>query len=64
MVYVNSAGNIIGDGCDAYMKYENKLREFETQVGSIVGVDGGIDAVRRALYEPMNPDYCQILYCH
>lgn len=56
MVYVNSAGNIIGDGCDAYMKYENKLREFETQVGSIVGVDGGIDAVRRALYEPMNPD--------
>lgn len=56
MVYVNSAGNIIGDGCNTYMKYENKLRELETQVGSIVGVDGGIDAIRRILYEPMNPD--------
>lgn len=56
MVYVNSTGNIIGDGCDAYMKYENKLRELETQVGSIVGVDGGIDAVRKTLYEPMDPE--------
>jgi len=25
-------------------------------MGSIVGVDGGIDAVRRSLYKPMNPD--------
>lgn len=56
MVYVNSAGNIIGDGCNTYMRYENKLRELETRVGSIVGVDGGIDAVRKRLYEPMNPD--------
>lgn len=56
MVYVNSAGNIIGDGCNTYMRYENKLRELETRVGSIVGVDGGIDAVRRTLYEPMDPD--------
>lgn len=56
MIYMNSDGNIIGDGCSSYMKYENKLRKLETQVGSIVGVDGGIDAVRKGLYEPMNPD--------
>ena len=37
------------------MKYENLLRNFETKLGSIVGVDGGIDAVRKSLYQPMNP---------
>ncbi len=56
MIYVNADGSPIGDGCSTYMKYENFLREAETRVGSIVGVDGGIDAVRKELYRPMNPD--------
>ena len=56
MVYTNSEGAIVGDGCGAYMRYENILRSRETLVGSIVGVDGGIDAVRRDLYRPMNAD--------
>lgn len=56
MIYVNSDGTPVGDGCSAYMKYENLLRKYETKVGSIVGVDGGIDAIRKDLYEPMNND--------
>ncbi|NPV03135.1 MAG: glycosyltransferase family 2 protein [Syntrophaceae bacterium] len=56
MIYVNPDGSVIGDGCSAYMKYENRLRSLETAVGSIVGVDGGIDAVRKALYRPMRAD--------
>ena len=56
MVYVNQDGSLVGDGCSAYMKYENFLRECETRIGSVVGVDGGIDAVRKVLYQPMNPD--------
>jgi cellulose synthase/poly-beta-1,6-N-acetylglucosamine synthase-like glycosyltransferase len=56
MIYTNPDGTLIGDGCTAYMKYENRLRELETQTGSVIGVDGGIDAVRKALYQPMNPD--------
>jgi len=56
MVYVNQEGNLVGDGCSAYMRYENHLRRLESQVGSVVGVDGGIDAMRRELYQPMNPD--------
>jgi hypothetical protein len=38
------------------MKYENFLRQAETNVGSIVGVDGGIDACRKSLYQSMAPD--------
>jgi cellulose synthase/poly-beta-1,6-N-acetylglucosamine synthase-like glycosyltransferase len=56
MIYMNQDGTMVGDGCSTYMRYENVLRTLETQVHSIVGVDGGIDAVRRSLYEPMRPD--------
>ncbi len=56
MVYVNEEGNLIGDGCSAYMKYENHLRSLEANVSSVVGVDGGIDAIRKSLYQPMNAD--------
>jgi cellulose synthase/poly-beta-1,6-N-acetylglucosamine synthase-like glycosyltransferase len=56
MIYTNPDGTVIGDGCSAYMKYENYLRKLETKAGSIVGVDGGVDAVRKSLYQPMNPE--------
>ena len=57
MVYVNQDGSMIGDGCSAYMRYENWLREKETQIGSVVGVDGGIDAIRASLFKQLNPDH-------
>ena len=56
MIYTNSGGSIVGDGCSAYMKYENILRGIETSLGSVVGVDGGIDAMRKELYSLLRPD--------
>ena len=56
MLYVDPHGSLVGDGCTAYMRYENGLRTLESAIGSVVGVDGGIDAVRRSLYRPMRPD--------
>lgn len=56
MIYVNPDGSMVGDGCSAFMRYENTLRQAETRMGSVVGVDGGVDAVRRALYRPMRAD--------
>ena len=56
MVYVDPQGSLVGDGCTAYMRYENALRALESAVGSVVGVDGGVDAIRRPLYRPMRPD--------
>jgi cellulose synthase/poly-beta-1,6-N-acetylglucosamine synthase-like glycosyltransferase len=65
MIYTNPDGSFVGDGCSGYMKYENWLRAKETLVGSIVGVDGGIDAMRKDLYQPLNadqlPDFIQPL---
>lgn len=56
MKYVNPDGSLVGDGCTGYMRFENRLRAAETRIGSIVGVDGGIDCVRRSLYLPMRAD--------
>jgi cellulose synthase/poly-beta-1,6-N-acetylglucosamine synthase-like glycosyltransferase len=65
MVYVNPEGSLVGDGCSSYMKYENWMRALESQIGSIVGVDGGVDAMRQSLYEKLNadqlPDFVQPL---
>ncbi len=56
MIYGNPDGSVVGDGCTSYMRYENWLRRSETLAGSVVGVDGGVDAVRRRLYRPMRAD--------
>lgn len=44
----------IGDGANlgggAYMIYENLLRLRETRIGTIIGVNGGVAAIRRDLY--------------
>ena len=56
MVYVNEDGSLLGDGCSAYMKYENWLRASESRLASVIGVDGGVDAVRKALFLPMRAD--------
>ncbi len=65
MIYTNPDGTTVGDGCSAYMKYENFLRSMETKIGSVVGVDGGIDAMRKSIYNNLNtdqlPDFVQPL---
>ncbi len=49
-------GASVSEGCSMYMRYETLVRLAETRVGSVVGVNGGIDAVRRELYRPMRVD--------
>ena len=39
-----------------YWRYETAIKRLESEVGSVVGGDGAIYAVRRALYEPMRAD--------
>jgi cellulose synthase/poly-beta-1,6-N-acetylglucosamine synthase-like glycosyltransferase len=56
LVYGVTQGSSISLGCRAYMHYEDLLRRSETFLGSIVGVNGGIDAVRRGLFVAMNDD--------
>jgi cellulose synthase/poly-beta-1,6-N-acetylglucosamine synthase-like glycosyltransferase len=39
-----------------YWKYETTIKLLETRIGSVVGGDGAIYAIRRSLYVPMRAD--------
>lgn len=56
MRYGNPSMTGIGAGSGSYMSYENTLRLWESRIGSLVGVDGGIDAIRRPCYVRMKAD--------
>ncbi len=56
MLYQTETDTGVAKGCTAYMSYENFLREAETGIGSVIGVDGGIDAVRADLFVTMAAD--------
>lgn len=56
MVYLKQRGNSVEEGCSSYIRYENFIRTAESMAGSVVGVNGGIDAVRKELYEKISED--------
>ena len=48
--FTTDSQSLSGSGSGAYMRYENMLRMVETKAGSVIGVNGGVDAIRRELY--------------
>ncbi len=55
-LYLDSAGGGERNG-GAYRAYEEMIKEGESAVVSIIGADGAIYALRRDLYEPLEPRY-------
>lgn len=53
--FVSDSDNLSGTGVNAYMRYENLVRRIETRAGSIIGANGGVDAIRRELYVDIPP---------
>lgn len=45
-----------GEHEDTYWSYEIRLKVNESLIGSVVGGDGAIYAIRRHLFEPLDPD--------
>ena len=45
-----------GNQDHAYWSFERRLKAAESDVGGLVGANGGIYAIRRELYEPIPPD--------
>jgi cellulose synthase/poly-beta-1,6-N-acetylglucosamine synthase-like glycosyltransferase len=55
MGFFSEANNLSGAGVSAYMRYENLVRRIETSAGSVIGVNGGVDAIRKDLYVDTPP---------
>lgn len=43
-------GEAVGEGMNAYWRYEKMLRKYESDIGSMLGATGAIYALRRHLY--------------
>jgi cellulose synthase/poly-beta-1,6-N-acetylglucosamine synthase-like glycosyltransferase len=53
---LSQAGTAVGRGGRAYRGYESKIKDLEARINSLIGVTGCLYAVRRSLYEPIDPD--------
>jgi poly-beta-1,6-N-acetyl-D-glucosamine synthase len=49
----DASRSTIGDGVDAYWRYEKWLRARESAIDSMLGVTGAIYAIRRACWRPL-----------
>lgn len=50
MRFVNTGANLTTQSQGLYWRYEMKIREMESEMGSLIGVDGPLYAVRRDNY--------------
>ena len=55
MRFINTDDNINTHSQGLYWRYEVKIRELESNLGSLVGVDGPLYAVRRDCYVQLEP---------
>ncbi len=55
-LYVNLEGSRVGGNEKSYWDYDRFLKVMETKVGSMVGSDGALFAIRKSLYAPLDFD--------
>jgi len=53
MRFVNTDSSMTAQSQGIYWRYELKIRELESRLGSLIGVDGPLYAVRRNCYIPL-----------
>jgi len=53
MRFVNTDANLTTQSQGLYWRYEIAIREMESRIGSLIGVDGPLYAVRRDCYVPL-----------
>jgi cellulose synthase/poly-beta-1,6-N-acetylglucosamine synthase-like glycosyltransferase len=56
LCYNNPEGSVVGEEENMYWKYEKWIKKLENQVGTILGANGSIYAIRRSEYIPLGPD--------
>jgi len=56
LTYVVEKNGVAERGSDAYMRFENYLRAIETKFSSVIGVNGGVDSIRKELYKDIPQD--------
>lgn len=56
VVFTRENRNLTTESQGVYWKYEQILKQAESSLGSLVGVDGPLYAIRKSLYTPLDQD--------
>jgi cellulose synthase/poly-beta-1,6-N-acetylglucosamine synthase-like glycosyltransferase len=56
LVYTNGRASATASSGSAYWRFEETIKKLETESGSMIGADGSVFAIRRALHQPP-PDH-------
>jgi cellulose synthase/poly-beta-1,6-N-acetylglucosamine synthase-like glycosyltransferase len=56
LVYRDDRVTAIGSGCIRYWSYEKLLKQWESRLGSLIGVSGALYAVRRSCFRRLPDD--------
>lgn len=56
LVYVREKTSSIDTGCRSYWNYEKVIKEYESRLGSLIGVSGCCYAVRRSCHAKLPPE--------
>jgi len=56
LIYVNGEGTATAANGTLYWRLEEHIKQLECETGSVMGADGSIFSVRRALHRPPPPD--------
>ena len=56
MVVLRSEESNFGSGETTYYSFERQIQIAECQVGSLIGVDGGMYVIRKSLFQPLPAD--------
>ncbi len=62
LVYTKAAGSVTAVTGSLYWRLEEAIKQAESLTGSVMGADGSIFALRRAVHEPPPPDLIDDMY--
>lgn len=56
VIFTQSKGNLTTESQGIYWRYEQFIKRAESSIGSLIGVDGPLYAIRKSLYIPLEAD--------
>ncbi len=62
LIYTRQEGSATASTGSLYWRLEEAIKRLESRTGSVMGADGSIFALRRALHEPPPPDLIDDMY--
>ncbi len=54
LIYLEADDNVVAKGYNVYWRYDQQLKRMESKLACLLGANGSIFAIRKALYRPLD----------